>query len=65
VLINAPLYGNFIASQVYVVDGDSRKILGMLTAGMIATVAMSPDHSASSSAIRFFPAARAAAAPTS
>jgi methylamine dehydrogenase heavy chain len=45
VLINAPLYGNFIVSQVYVVDGDSRKILGMLTTGMIATVAMSPDHS--------------------
>ena len=29
VLINAPLYGNFIVSQVYVVDGDSRKIIGM------------------------------------
>jgi methylamine dehydrogenase heavy chain len=45
VLINAPLYGNFIVSQVYLIDGDSRKILGMLTTGMIATVAMSPDHS--------------------
>jgi methylamine dehydrogenase heavy chain len=45
VLVNAPLYGNFIVSQVYVVDGDSRKILGMLTTGMIGTVAMSPDHS--------------------
>jgi methylamine dehydrogenase heavy chain len=45
VLINAPLYGNFIVSQVYLVDGDSRKILGMLTTGMIGTVAMSPDHS--------------------
>jgi methylamine dehydrogenase heavy chain len=43
-LINAPLFGNFIVSQVYVVDGDSRKILGMLTAGLISTVAMSPDH---------------------
>jgi methylamine dehydrogenase heavy chain len=43
-LINAPLFGNFIVSQVYVVDGDSQKILGMLTAGMISTVAMSPDH---------------------
>jgi hypothetical protein len=28
VLIDAPLYGNFIVSQVYVVDGDSRKIVG-------------------------------------
>ena len=45
VLINAPLYGNFIVSQVYVVDGDSRKIVGMLTAGMISTAAISPDHS--------------------
>jgi methylamine dehydrogenase heavy chain len=45
VLVNAPLYGNFIVSQVYVVDGDSRKILGMLTTGMIGTAAISPDHS--------------------
>ena len=45
VLINAPLYGNFIVSQVYVVDGDARKIIGMLTAGMISTAAISPDHS--------------------
>jgi methylamine dehydrogenase heavy chain len=27
------------------VDGDSRKIVGMLTAGMISTAAISPDHS--------------------
>jgi methylamine dehydrogenase heavy chain len=45
VLIDAPLYGNFVVSQVYVVDGDSRKIVGMLTAGMISTAAISPDHS--------------------
>jgi methylamine dehydrogenase heavy chain len=45
VLIDAPLYGNFIVSQIYVVDGDSRKIVGMLTAGMISTAAISPDHS--------------------
>ena len=45
VLINAPLYGNFIVSQIYVVDGDSRKIIGMLTAGMISTAAIAPDHS--------------------
>jgi len=45
VLINAPLFGNFIVSQVYVVDGDSGKIIGMLTTGMIATAAISPDHS--------------------
>ncbi|HLK80731.1 MAG TPA: amine dehydrogenase large subunit [Xanthobacteraceae bacterium] len=44
-IINAPLYGNFIVSQVYVVDGDAGKIIGMLTAGMIASVAMSADHS--------------------
>jgi methylamine dehydrogenase heavy chain len=45
VLIDAPLYGNFVVSQVYVVDGDSRKIVGMLTAGMISTATISPDHS--------------------
>jgi methylamine dehydrogenase heavy chain len=45
VLIDAPLYGNFVVSQVYVVDGDSMKIVGMLTAGMISTAAISPDHS--------------------
>src|SRR6202158_2057475 len=44
-LIDAPLYGNFVVSQVYVVDGDSMKIVGMLTAGMISTAAISPDHS--------------------
>ena len=44
-LINAPLYGNFVVSQVYVVDGDASRIIGMLTAGMIASVAMSADHS--------------------
>lgn len=43
-LINAPLYGNFIVSQVYLVDGDSASILGMLTTGMISTAAISPDH---------------------
>ncbi len=45
VIINAPLYGNFIVSQVYLVDGDAARIIGMLTAGMIASVAMSADHS--------------------
>src|SRR5690242_3053423 len=44
VLINAPLYGNFIVSQVYIVDGDAGKIIGMLTAGMISTAGISPDH---------------------
>jgi len=45
VLIDAPLYGNLVLSQVYVVDGDAMKIVGMLTAGMISTAALSPDHS--------------------
>ena len=45
VLIDAPLYGNLVVSQVYVVDGDAMKIVGMLTAGMISTAAISPDHS--------------------
>src|ERR1700730_4265066 len=45
VLIDAPLYGNLVVSQVYVVDGDAMKIVGMLTAGMISTAALSPDHS--------------------
>ena len=66
VLINAPLYGNFIVSQVYVVDGDSRKIIGIVTTGMIATAAISPDHSPHlHTATRFSRAARAAAGPTS
>lgn len=54
VLINAPLYGNFIVSQVYVVDGDSAKIIGMLTAGMISTAAISPDHNRIFTADTFF-----------
>jgi methylamine dehydrogenase heavy chain len=45
VIVNAPLYGNFIVSQLYVVDGDTARIIGMLTAGMISTATISGDHS--------------------
>lgn len=43
--IMAPLYGNFLVSQIYVIDGDSVKILGMLTGGLLSTATVSPDHS--------------------
>lgn len=43
--IMAPLYGNFLVSQIYVIDGDSRKIIGMLTGGLLSTATISPDHS--------------------
>jgi methylamine dehydrogenase heavy chain len=43
--IMAPLYGNFLVSQIYVIDGDSAKILGMMTGGLLSTAAVSPDRS--------------------
>jgi methylamine dehydrogenase heavy chain len=43
--IMAPLYGNFLVSQIYVIDGDSMKILGMMTGGLLSTATVSPDHS--------------------
>ncbi len=38
--------GSFTPSSVTIVDGDTRKVLGMLTGGLGSSFAMAPDHSA-------------------
>ncbi len=41
-----PVFPHLIASKVYVVDGDSRRILGMLNTGYVPNMALSADGGA-------------------
>ncbi len=41
-----PVFPHLIASKVYVIDGDSRRILGMLNTGYVPNMALSADGSA-------------------
>jgi len=38
--------GSFTPSSVTIIDGDTRKVLGMLTGGLGSSFAMAPDHGA-------------------
>lgn len=40
----SPIFGSFAVSAVMIVDGDSVKILGMLTGGLTSEAALSADH---------------------